>query len=105
MFIPRIPACTVEVLAEAMAPGVETAVLGIRPGEKIHETLITPGESRNVLEYDGYYVVQPTFPWWGDRPREQGRPVEQGFSFSSDQAQQLSVEETAGLLRKLGFLD
>src|SRR5688572_14555118 len=65
VFIPKLPACRVDVLAEAMAPGVPREIIGIRPGEKIHETLITADEARSVVEYAQHFVIEPSFPWWG----------------------------------------
>ncbi len=105
VFIPRIPACTVAVLAEALAPGVPCEVLGIRPGEKIHEALITPDEARNVVEYEGYFVIRPNFPWWGGPGRSDGSAVPPDFRFASDNATQLSVDETRALLERIGLLD
>jgi len=102
-FIPRIPACTVEVLAEALAPGKPREVIGIRPGEKLHETLITPDESRAVVEYDQYYVIKPSFASWGGPVRTTGTPVPPGFAFSSGGAYALNVDETRALLEQLGF--
>jgi UDP-N-acetylglucosamine 4,6-dehydratase len=102
-FIPRIPACTVEVLAEALAPGQPREIIGIRPGEKLHETLITPDESRSVVEYDQFYVIKPSFASWGGPVRATGTPVPPGFAFSSGGAYALSVDETRALLEQLGF--
>ncbi len=104
VFIPKLPACTVEALAEAMAPGVERRVIGIRPGEKFHETLITEDEARNVVEYERHYVIRPNFPWWGEAERVDGTPVAEGFTYSSDAAQRLGVDEVRALLIHLGFL-
>lgn len=103
VFVPRIPACTLEVLAEAIAPDVARDVLGARPGEKVHEALITPDEARGVVEYPGYYVIQPSFPWWGGQPRTEARPVPAGFGFSSDIARRMEVREVRALLRDLGY--
>ena len=104
VFIPKLPACRVDVLAEAMAPGVPREVVGIRPGEKIHETLITADEARNVVEYNQHFVIEPSFPWWGGSHRADGKAVPAGFQYSSDVAQQLNVAETRSLLERLGML-
>ncbi len=103
VFIPKLPACSVETLAEAMAPGVERQIVGIRPGEKIHETLITADESRNVVEYGQHYVIEPSFPWWGGEKRADSKPVAPGFTYSSDITYQLDSEETRDLLQQLGM--
>jgi UDP-N-acetylglucosamine 4,6-dehydratase/5-epimerase len=104
VFIPKLPACRVDVLAEAMAPGVPCETVGIRPGEKIHETLITADEARCVVEYDQHFVIEPQFPWWGGAHRSDGKAVPAGFQYSSDVAQQLEAEQVRALLDRLGML-
>jgi UDP-N-acetylglucosamine 4,6-dehydratase/5-epimerase len=104
VFIPKLPACRVDTLAEAMAPGVPREIVGIRPGEKIHETLITADEARSVVEYGQHFVIEPSFPWWGGANRSDGKPVAPGFTYSSDVAQQLGAEEVRSLLDRLGML-
>ncbi len=102
VFIPKLPACTIETLAEAIAPGLEREIVGIRSGEKMHETLITSEESRRVVEYERHYLIRPEFPWWGHRPAApEGKPVAGGFEYSSNTTEMLSVEQTRALLRKL----
>lgn len=105
VFVPKLPACTVQVLAEAMAPGVPVEVIGVRPGEKMHETLITVDESRNVVELDQHFVIEPSFRWWGGATRERRKVVPEGFRYTSDLAEQLDAEKTRALLDALGMLD
>jgi len=102
VFVPKISACTIQTLADAVAPEADKQVVGIRPGEKIHELMITVDESRNVLEYDRHFVITPSFPWWGGAKRE-GRRVAEGFYFSSDIAEQLDVGTVRAMLRELGY--
>ena len=102
VFVPKIPACTVATLADAVAPNATKQVIGIRPGEKIHELMITADESRNVLEYDRHFVITPSFPWWGG-PKREGKQVEPGFHFASDIATQLDTPTVAAMLRELGY--
>ena len=84
VFIPKIPSMRVTDLAEAMAPGVPVDVVGIRPGEKLHEVLITGDESRHTIDAGDVYVVLPEHPWWDDRPGwAAGEPVEDGFVYDS----------------------
>ena len=64
LFVPKIPACTVADLAEVLAPNCEKEVIGLRPGEKMHEILIPSDEARNVLEFEGYFVIQPVQAFW-----------------------------------------
>ena len=69
IFIPKIPSMRVTDLAEAIAPGVPREVIGIRPGEKLHELLITADESRHTIDAGDVYVVLPEHPWWDRRTR------------------------------------
>lgn len=97
LFIPKIPSMNIMDLAEAIAPGCRIEIIGIRPGEKLHEYMISTDDSRHTLEYEDYYIIQPDFVWWKkDRYQASkgGHKVEEGFSYSSDKNDQwLSVEE------------
>ena len=76
IFIPKIPSMRVTDLAEAMAPGLPVDMIGIRPGEKLHEVLLTSDESRHAIDAGDVYVVLPEHPWWNATPRldrRQGR--------------------------------
>jgi UDP-N-acetylglucosamine 4,6-dehydratase len=64
LLVPRIPSMKVIDLAHAMAPGVPTQVIGIRPGEKLHEVMITEDDSRNTLRFDDRYIIEPSFNFW-----------------------------------------
>ncbi|HWJ96702.1 MAG TPA: UDP-N-acetylglucosamine 4,6-dehydratase (inverting) [Acidimicrobiales bacterium] len=84
IFIPKIPSMRVTELAEAMAPGKECDVVGIRPGEKLHEVLITDDESRHSIDAGDIYVVLPEHPWWTDAPGWlDGAPLPDGFVYAS----------------------
>jgi UDP-N-acetylglucosamine 4,6-dehydratase len=85
VFIPKIPSMKVIDLAEAMAAGVPRDIIGIRPGEKLHEVLLTSDESRHAVDAGEVYVVTPEHPWWQDHPRWiEGKPLDDGFVYSSD---------------------
>jgi UDP-N-acetylglucosamine 4,6-dehydratase len=85
VFIPKIPSMKVVDLAEAMAPGVPREVIGIRPGEKLHELLITGDEARHAIDAGEVYVVLPEHPWWEDHPVWMaGKPLDDGFVYSSE---------------------
>ena len=85
VFIPKIPSMRVVDLAEAMAPGLPRDVIGIRPGEKLHEVLLTTDESRHAIESGDVYVVLPEHPWWVAAPKWiDGKPLDDGFTYSSD---------------------
>lgn len=101
VFIPKIPSMRVVDLAEAMAPGVRRDVVGIRPGEKLHEVLLTQDESRHSVDADDVYVVLPEHPWWEDHPRwMEGRRLDDGFVYSSDNNDWwLTTDELRDLLK------
>lgn len=85
IFVPKIPSAGIMDIAKALAPECRTKIVGIRPGEKLHEVLISEDDGRHTLEYDDYFVIQPQFPWWDESDRKNGgRPVRSGFVYSSD---------------------
>jgi len=85
IFIPKIPSMRVTDLAEAMAPGLPVDMIGIRPGEKLHEVLLTSDESRHALDVGDAYVVLPEHPWWNARPDwMEGKSVDDDFTYASD---------------------
>jgi UDP-N-acetylglucosamine 4,6-dehydratase/5-epimerase len=88
IFIPKLPTSDIETLAEAVAPGTPRTVVGIRPGEKLHETLIGAEEARRTSDCDDVLVIWPEFTFNSKtqtaiRP---GKPVPDGFEYSSDSA-------------------
>ena len=101
LYVPKIPSMRILDLAEAIAPECETATVGIRPGEKLHETLIGEDDARRALEFEDHYVLVPEFPWW-DHESRGGRPLPEGFSYRSDNNEWwLSVEELRRMAEKL----
>ena len=85
VFIPKIPSMRVDDLAAAMAPGLPVDYIGIRPGEKLHEGLLTVDEARHSVDAGSVYVVLPEHPWWGANPRwADATPLPDGFAYTSD---------------------
>lgn len=84
IFIPKLPSMRITDLARAIAPGCKIEFVGIRPGEKIHECLLTEDETRHALEFDNFFVIEPEHPWWGKRNWKKGRPLPPGFRYTSD---------------------
>lgn len=86
VFVPKIPSTKVVDLADAIAPGVRRQVIGIRPGEKLHEVLLTSDESYRALDIGNAYVLLPTQQTWvtDDRWQRRGVKVAEGFSYTSD---------------------
>jgi UDP-N-acetylglucosamine 4,6-dehydratase len=71
-------------VAEAVAPGAERRIVGIRPGEKLHEVLLTEDEARHSVEVDNGYVILPEYASWSVREVEAARPLAAGFHYASD---------------------
>lgn len=84
IFVPRIPSMRVTDLAQALAPDAPRRVVGIRPGEKVHEVLITEEESRHTVRFDDYFAVYPSFPFWREVAYPSGEELPPGFSYSSE---------------------
>jgi UDP-N-acetylglucosamine 4,6-dehydratase len=84
LYVPRIPSMKIADLAQAIAPGAEMHNSGLRPGEKLHEEMISPEEGRRALLVDNRYVLQPDLASWGYSPPEGGVPVPDGFFYRSD---------------------
>lgn len=90
VFIPKIPSMKITDLFDVLAPGVERKVIGIRPGEKLHEVLLTKNESRHSLDLKNYFVILPEHEeFFNNKKRyanlyKMGKKVEQDFEFTSD---------------------
>jgi len=85
VFVPKIPSTIITDLAHAIAPDAEIEVTGIRPGEKLHEELISEDESRSTIELENMFVVQPSGAlWFGLEWQKRGRPLPDGYRYSSD---------------------
>jgi UDP-N-acetylglucosamine 4,6-dehydratase len=84
VFIPRIPSMSIVDLAKAVAPGCAINETGIRPGEKLHECLISSDEARHTVMLDEMYVIKPEHRWWGEGNWSDGEALPADFEFSSD---------------------
>lgn len=94
VFVPKIPSTKVVDLAKAIAPNAEIDIIGIRPGEKLHEMLISEDEARHTIELDSMFVVQPAeATWFGYSWKDKGRVLKEGYYYSSDNnAEWLDIE-------------
>ena len=94
IFIPVIPSMKITDLARAMAPDCEIKEIGIRPGEKLHEVMVTEDEARHALRFEKFFVIEPEHPWWKRERWEGGKTLPDGYRYSSDNnTQWLTVEE------------
>ncbi len=86
LFVPKIPSMKLIDLVEAVAPGCRHDIVGIRPGEKIHEVMITEDDARHTLEFDDYFIIEPEFNWWSNKNHlsRGGRPLSEGFVYASN---------------------
>lgn len=84
LYVPRIPSMKITDLAQAVAPGAEMFEIGLRPGEKLHEEMISAEEGRRALRLGDRFVLQPDMASWGYQPPEDGVPVPEGFHYTSD---------------------
>ena len=106
IFVPKIPSVKVVDLATAMAPRVPQRIIGIRPGEKLHEVMCPADDSHLTLQFDDHYVIKPTIQFSGpvnfsvNGLGEVGRPVEPGFEYHSGKnAHFLTIEEIVAMNR------
>ncbi len=104
LFVRKIPSMYIRDLAEAVAPGVKTVEVGIRPGEKIHEQMITKEDARNTIELEKYYIILPEMEFFGfDRSRySEARAVADDFEYhSGNNTQWLSVDDMRRMIQEL----
>ena len=104
IFVPKIPSFKITALAEAIAPHCKQEIVGIRPGEKLHEEMITETDSLNTIELTKYFVITPSMPLWSvDKFSEHfnGKRVEMGFKYNSGTNKEwLSVEQLREQIRQ-----
>lgn len=84
IFIPKLPSMRLVDVADVLAPGVPREIIGIRPGEKLHEMLITEEEARHTVDVGDCYVVLPEHAWWTNNPKWFGVKLPDGFRYSSE---------------------
>jgi UDP-N-acetylglucosamine 4,6-dehydratase/5-epimerase len=105
IFVPKIPTAKVEDLAKSIGPDLETHIIGIRPGEKLHEIMCPSDDSHLTIEFENYYVIEPSITFTGgtdfetNNVGEKGKYVAPGFEYNSGtNPWVLSVDEITSLL-------
>ncbi|MAM33937.1 MAG: UDP-N-acetylglucosamine 4,6-dehydratase (inverting) [Micavibrio sp.] len=87
VFVPKIPSMKMTDLASAMAPNLEQKIVGIRPGEKLHEIMVTSDDGRNTIELDDRYIIEPAFAFWKQHSKgnyDGAKRTDPDFSFASN---------------------
>lgn len=83
IFVPKIPSMNIIDLAKAVSPEAKLDIIGIRPGEKLHESMITQDDARHTMEFKDHYVIMPEFSWWSVQTPS-GQPLPETFEYSSE---------------------
>lgn len=105
VFIPKIPSMTVVNLAHHLAPEIPIKVIGIRPGEKLHEAMSTEDDARNMLELSDRYIITPELLFWNSKNYSEARAhyVPQGFSYvSNTNTEWLDANSLSKLMMEVG---
>ncbi len=106
IFVPKIPSVTITDVAKAIAPDCEQVISGIRPGEKLHEIMVTEDDARYTMEFPDMYVIQPQFHWWNQHSykisnAKDAKPCLENFNYRSETNPHfLTVDEIAKLIEK-----
>ncbi|MBI4644841.1 MAG: UDP-N-acetylglucosamine 4,6-dehydratase (inverting) [Deltaproteobacteria bacterium] len=100
LFVPKIPSMNIMDLAKAICPNCQTTIVGVRPGEKIHELLITRDDAPRTIEYKDFFIVKPVFHYFTRRFNDkEGGPVPNDFEYNSGtNPWQMTVEEMSQVI-------
>ena len=100
LFVPKIPSMSIMDLARAVAPECRTEIVGIRPGEKLHEIMVAKDDARNTIEFDTFYVIKPAFHFFERRfNNNSGKMVPEDFEYNSgNNPHWLSVEDLRDII-------
>ena len=102
LFVRKIPSMKITDLAQAMAPHLKLKEVGIRPGEKIHETMISSEDSRSTIELEKYYIIKPESEELRDRILIKGKPVDVNFEYNSgNNSQWLTISQMKDLIKEV----
>ena len=84
VFVPKMPSTKIVDVAKSIAPDAQISLIGIRPGEKLHEFLVSKDEARQVIEYEKYFIIEPSYHTWGYEKPDGGKAVGDRFEYSSE---------------------
>jgi len=102
VFVPKIPSTRILDIAHAVAPQCKTKIVGIRPGEKLHECMIPADDAMQTIEFDDHFIIEPSFRSWTDlKPHytDQGTRCVEGFSYASDNnSDWLTIEQLRSMI-------
>lgn len=103
LFVPKIPSMNMMDLAKAIAPECKTEIIGIRPGEKLHEVMVPKDDAHRTIEYEDKYIIKPDFAFFGRRfNSNDGKPVPEEFEYNSGtNPWKLSIEEAREIIANL----
>ena len=103
LFVPKIPSMSIMDLAKAVCPECKTKIIGIRPGEKLHEVMVPMDEAMHTVEFDDYYVIKSRFRYFDRRFSEDGcKPVAEDFEYNSGtNTEWLTIEQLQHMIEKL----
>ncbi len=103
--VPKIPSVRVMDLARVIAPDCEQEIIGIRPGEKLHETMVPEDDARLTIEFEDHYIIQPSHSYWNQKnflDGRPGKPCPEGFRYGSDtNSWKLNDGEIAAIVAKV----
>ncbi len=104
LFVPKIPSMNIMDLAAAIAPECKTEIVGIRPGEKLHEVMVPEDDARSTVELEDRFVIKPTFPWFSTDHYSDAKRCPEGFRYGSDTNDKwLTRAELAEMVRTLNL--
>jgi UDP-N-acetylglucosamine 4,6-dehydratase/5-epimerase len=102
IFVPKLPVMKIMDLAKVVAPNSEVKITGIRPGEKIHEEMVSISEARSTFEYDDFYCVMPAYNSWRVEPPPGGVKIDEDFVYSSETSDlTVSAEDLQRIVQEL----
>ncbi|MGR3176010.1 MAG: UDP-N-acetylglucosamine 4,6-dehydratase (inverting) [Candidatus Scalindua sp.] len=104
LFVPKIPSMNIMDLAKAIVPECETKIIGVRPGEKLHEVMVTRDDARNTVEFEKFYLIKPSFKFFDRRfnHNNDGKLVHEDFEYNSrTNPWFLTIDEMRNMIKDL----